>query len=1323
MASQGGGKAQEQRVHVRKHTINATDEEVATLHLHLGFVRASEPLTKVVRHLFEAEHKEVKPDEENVLEWAKGKYGPGQTAQRAMAESVWDINILGQVIKKLLPTVIRSLETDQSVNWEQFRNDVDRTLMTRHVMAHGGSPTTPELVTCLGSLYRVLDRLGKIALPQTGVKDAAGKLDLLYRDLQKFVATARLEPSRTTHYTVENDAVLEKLFLQRSLMRVERVLKPLVCPLEHKNKNERSPPVDALKVFATLLETKNSADPGKYTWSKAIKSLPQDVLKAKNNPKGLPNARNSYFHCYKEFLTQERTAVLEWLKKFQQLFGCFKSTFQKETMPVVAKDAERCEYAEADVTTEAGYMTQCEQSEADVAAEAKYLEQCIAKKDENPEAPDTPVPLSKSPIGIQIPFKPIDNFVDRKGPVTPVTTAVEALCDLDGPSDPVLLYGLPGMGKTVSAIEIVKQIQAKNLFNVHLWMQASSPEVVLSELENFGRDTLANMPKDATQEDVLRSVQDDLFQPDNDYPNHFDTHYFIVLDDATVDAAKALASVVPALFLNCRVLVTSQSDTTLNDAVPSVHKIPLVKLEKEEAKDLLIKQLVGTGGGKHGEKRREDVDEYIGLHEQLESFLDKDLGHLPITIATVARCIELSGAKGERLKIEFERTMEAIRKEPLYDIEARGYDKRHLFGLVGSVRCLLARAAKIDSGPTFETTLQVACILGVVSSMGTPTSLIRSSAELARRRRCGRADLESDSPDLEYDYSQAFKALKLAGFVSEHRETLVLHQLLQRCARNIGKNRRREAGGRDNLSIALADAGAALDMEFQVYVDGATRGGGHQVLLKQLKPTVYTFLHCACELDNLTTEGAPKASTEAPERECMLLAARVGALESRGRYENPGALVAHLQGAFSASSSELAEQVTTAALTAARADEGQKDQRMATPKGVIATAIGSMLVTDGLGYAAEILSKLPKDSLGPVGFEVLITALAQSKNMEGALRELNSMKDLELDFKPTYPTFVALIKAYADDMKEGHRTGEILNLMREHGIPLNVTVIVSAVDAYGKAGMREEAEKLVNRAISERIHLDIAAFRVLTSIWSRNHPHPDPQKGMGVLDLMHKSGVKPDASVFVPLFASWGPDYESALSITLEDMKKREVKPNVACFAELIHVWSKALSAEKKKPEYADAEKHLKRMAEFDVLPDVTIFTSLITVWSQCDDPEGAEKLLDLMDDVGVPADVAVFTPLISAWGQSSRPNQVQRALNLIDRMDSDFDLMPTTAEIKALITTMTLGKEEKWYPKRHQVISTLIKQYKIPLTEKLQKLLISKKITLIPGTVVGQGR
>eukprot|EP00035_Acanthoeca_spectabilis_P010097 m.178250 g.178250 ORF g.178250 m.178250 type:complete len:127 (+) comp14924_c0_seq1:305-685(+) len=95
MASQGGGKAQEQRVHVRKHTINATDEEVATLHLHLGFVRASEPLTKVVRHLFEAEHKEVKPDEENVLEWAKGKYGPGQTAQRAMAESVWDINILG----------------------------------------------------------------------------------------------------------------------------------------------------------------------------------------------------------------------------------------------------------------------------------------------------------------------------------------------------------------------------------------------------------------------------------------------------------------------------------------------------------------------------------------------------------------------------------------------------------------------------------------------------------------------------------------------------------------------------------------------------------------------------------------------------------------------------------------------------------------------------------------------------------------------------------------------------------------------------------------------------------------------------------------------------------------------------------------------------------------------------------------------------------------------------------------------------------------------------------------------------------------------------
>ena len=114
--------------------------------------------------------------------------------------------------------------------------------------------------------------------------------------------------------------------------------------------------------------------------------------------------------------------------------------------------------------------------------------------------------------------------------------------------------------------------------------------------------------------------------------------------------------------------------------------------------DQLVAQLCPPHrGDKPDETRVADVSNYVRGHAGLAGFLDF-IGYLPLTVATVARTLELSGKKGAELGQELDTIMQVIRDEPIDEAEQHAPDKRHLRGLRGTVRLLLRRTVEIAIG-------------------------------------------------------------------------------------------------------------------------------------------------------------------------------------------------------------------------------------------------------------------------------------------------------------------------------------------------------------------------------------------------------------------------------------------------------------------------------------------------------------------------------------------------------------------------------------------------------------------------------------------------
>ena len=97
------------------------------------------------------------------LRWTIENYGPGRSARQHMKDDgvPWDTNILGQVLLKMLPKLLKpKLE---AAGWKieaiaKLRQDIEAMLESRQWLAHPHPmPTVNEMISAISATTRVVE--------------------------------------------------------------------------------------------------------------------------------------------------------------------------------------------------------------------------------------------------------------------------------------------------------------------------------------------------------------------------------------------------------------------------------------------------------------------------------------------------------------------------------------------------------------------------------------------------------------------------------------------------------------------------------------------------------------------------------------------------------------------------------------------------------------------------------------------------------------------------------------------------------------------------------------------------------------------------------------------------------------------------------------------------------------------------------------------------------------------------------------------------------------------------------------------------------------
>ena len=112
--------------------------------------------------------------------------------------------------------------------------------------------------------------------------------------------------------------------------------------------------------------------------------------------------------------------------------------------------------------------------------------------------------LNDPPLIINVPHRRVSNFVSRQDLLMSILDQFS--CQTSERT--VVLIGMGGVGKTQLALEICRQAEEYLGFMAVIWLDASSPSSIIQGYKFVGRKIVKTLQDDASDEDVVSSVQD-----------------------------------------------------------------------------------------------------------------------------------------------------------------------------------------------------------------------------------------------------------------------------------------------------------------------------------------------------------------------------------------------------------------------------------------------------------------------------------------------------------------------------------------------------------------------------------------------------------------------------------------------------------------------------------------------------------------------------------------------------------------------------------------------------------------------------------------------
>ncbi|XP_027341688.1 pentatricopeptide repeat-containing protein At3g53170 isoform X2 [Abrus precatorius] len=258
-------------------------------------------------------------------------------------------------------------------------------------------------------------------------------------------------------------------------------------------------------------------------------------------------------------------------------------------------------------------------------------------------------------------------------------------------------------------------------------------------------------------------------------------------------------------------------------------------------------------------------------------------------------------------------------------------------------------------------------------------------------------------------------------------------------------------------------------------------------------------------------------------------------------------------------------------------------------------------------------------------FTALVSAYGQSGRLDQAFSTVEDMKSV-VECKPDVYTYSILISCCA----KFHRFDLIERVLVEMsylGIQCNSVTYNSIIDGYGKAGMFEHMEKLLNGMIENgKCHPDVFTLNSFIGAYGNGVQIDKMEKWYDEFQLM---GIMPDITTFNMMIKSYGKAgmYKKMKSV-MDFMEKRFFTPTIITYNTVIEVFGKAGEIEK-------MNEHFLKMKHLGVKPNSRTYCSLVNAYSKALRIDKVDSIMRHVENSDVVLDTPFFNCIINAYGQA----------------------------------------------------------------------------------------